>query len=346
MSDVALIMHPECLAHETGRHPEQPARLTAIWDALQAAPLPACVSWLTPSPSTVPQVLRVHREKLVDDVRALAARGGGMIDLDTIVSRRSYEAALLAAGGAIQATRTAWEHPGRRTFALVRPPGHHATPDTAMGFCLFNNVAIAARALLEEQGARRVAIVDFDVHHGNGTQAAFVGDPRVLFCSLHQFPLYPGSGRVEETGEGAGRGLTANLPLPPGCGDLAYRAAFGRVIEPLLRRFQPEIIIVSAGFDAHWADPLAEMRVSTSGFVEMSQVLARLADELCGGRLALCLEGGYDLNALSSSVVAVVMALAGQTARDILGPPPSGALENVDAILDRVCHVHGLGVGR
>lgn len=345
MSDVALIAHPECLAHETGRHPEQTARLEVIWDALQAAPLPAGVSWLTPPPATLPQVRRVHQEKLVDDVRALAARGGGMIDLDTIVSRRSYDAALVAAGGAIQAAQIAWEHPGTRAFALVRPPGHHATPDTAMGFCLFNNVAIATRALLEEQGARRVAIVDFDVHHGNGTQAAFLGDPRVLFCSLHQFPLYPGSGRAEEIGEGAGRGSTANVPLPPGCGDLAYRAAFDGVVEPLLRRFQPEIILASAGFDAHWADPLAEMRVSTSGFVEMARILARLADDLCEGRLALSLEGGYDLNALSTSVVAVVMALAGEDVRDVLGPPPGGAIENVDSILDRVCEIHRLGGG-
>ncbi|MGH2461794.1 MAG: histone deacetylase family protein [Chloroflexota bacterium] len=342
MSDVALIIHPDCLAHETGHHPEQPARLAAIWDALQAAPLPSRVSWLTPPPATVPQLLRVHQEKLVDDVRALAARGGGMIDLDTIVSRRSYEAALLAAGGAIQAVRATWERPGRRAFALVRPPGHHATPETAMGFCLFNNLAIAARAALDELGARRVAIVDFDVHHGNGTQAAFLDDPRVLFCSLHQFPLYPGSGQAEEIGDGAGKGFTANLPLPPGCGDLVYRAAFERVVEPLLRRFQPEIILVSAGFDAHWADPLAEMRVSTGGFVEMAQTIARLADELCAGRLALTLEGGYDLNALASSVVAVVMALAGETAADVLGPPPGGVLENVDAILGRVCQIHRL----
>ena len=347
MSDVALILHPECLAHETGRHPERPARLQAIWDALQAAPLPTSVSWPTPSPATLPQVLRVHRPELVDAVRALAARGGGMLDQDTVVSRRSFAAAVIAAGGAIQAVQTAWENPGRRTFALMRPPGHHATPANAMGFCLFNNVAIAVRAALEEQGAQRVAIVDFDVHHGNGTQAAFDGDPRVLFCSLHQFPLYPGTGRAEEIGTGAASGLTVNLPLPPGCGDRAYRAAFEQVVEPLVRRFRPELIVVSAGFDAHWADALVtqdtQMRVSTSGFVAMARSLADLADGLCGGRFALSLEGGYDLKALSSSVVAVVQALAGATPRDVLGPPPDGELENIAPLLDRVRRLHGLG---
>lgn len=343
MSGVALIMHPECLAHDTGDwHPEKSERLQAIWDALQAAPLPRNVSWLTPNPATLAQILRVHQPRLVDEIRGLAAHGGGMIGLDTVVSRRSFDAALIAAGGAIQAVETAWDTPEQRAFALVRPPGHHATPDTAMGFCLFNNVAVATRVALEEKGAQRVAIVDFDVHHGNGTQDAFIDDPRVLFCSLHQFPLYPGTGRAEEIGEGRARGLTVNLPLPPGCGDGAYRAAFDRVVEPVLRRFQPEIIVVSAGFDAHWADPLAHTRLSTSGFVEMARSLDRLATELCGGRLALSLEGGYDLGALASSVVAVVMALAGDAPRDVLGPPPGGALENVDPLLDHVCRLHGL----
>jgi acetoin utilization deacetylase AcuC-like enzyme len=342
VSDVVLFMHPECLAHETGRHPERPARLQIIWDALQAAPLSPEVTWATPLPATLPQVLRVHQPRLVDEVRALAERGGGMIDMDTVVSRRSFDAALLAAGGAIRAVETAWDHPEKRAFALVRPPGHHATPDIAMGFCLFNNVAIAVRAALEEKGAQKVAIVDFDVHHGNGTQDAFISDPRVLFCSLHQSPLYPGTGRAEEIGEGAARGLTVNVPLPPGCGDVAYRAAFDRVVEPVVRRFQPEIIVVSAGFDAHWADPLAQMRVSTGGFVQMVRSLGRLADDLCGGRLALSLEGGYDLNALSSSVVAVVMALVGDEPRDVLGPAPGGAIETVGPVLDHVRRLHGL----
>lgn len=342
MRAVDLITHPECLAHQTGLHPERPERLQAIWDALQAATLPPSVAWRTPPPATPAQILRVHRPELVQRIQALAAAGGGQLDPDTVVSRRSFEAARVAAGGAIQAVETALDQPGRRTFALVRPPGHHATPETAMGFCLLNNVAIATRAALDERRLERVAIVDVDVHHGNGTQAVFAAEPRVLFCSLHQFPLYPGTGRAEEIGEGPARGNTVNLPLPPGAGDVAYRAAFEKVVEPILRRFRPELIVVSAGFDAHWADPLAQMQVSTRGFVDLIQTLAWLADELSEGRLALCLEGGYDLAALSSTVVAVVVALAGGAPQDVLGPPPGRALENVEPILDRVRRLHGL----
>jgi acetoin utilization deacetylase AcuC-like enzyme len=342
MNDLALILHPECLAHETGRHPESPERLNAIWDALQVAPLPDYITWPTPSPASVEQLTRVHRPELVSFVRDLAARGGGTIGLDTVASHRSYDAALIAAGGAIQATRLGCERPGQRAFALVRPPGHHATPDTAMGFCFFNNVAVAARVALDELGLERVAIVDFDVHHGNGTQDIFYGDKRVLFCSLHQFPLYPGTGRAEETGTGEGRGYTVNIPLPPGSGDLAYRQAFEQIVGPAVRRFQPELILVSAGFDAHWRDPLAEMRVSTTGFVEMTQCLLALSHELCQGRLALTLEGGYDLQALASSVVAVCTTLVGESPRDSLGPPPGGEVTNVGPVLERIRRVHGL----
>jgi acetoin utilization deacetylase AcuC-like enzyme len=342
MTDLALILHPECLAHDTGEHPENPERLNAIWDALQVAPLPGYLTWPTPSPASVEQITRVHRQELVAFVRDLAVRGGGTIGLDTVASRHSYDAALVAAGGAILAAQLTCARPGQRAFALVRPPGHHATPDTAMGFCFFNNVAIAARVALDELGLERVAIVDIDVHHGNGTQDIFYGESRVLFCSLHQFPLYPGTGRVEEAGTGAGRGHTVNIPLPPGGGDVAYRQAFEQIVGPALRRFQPELILVSAGFDAHWRDPLAQMRVSTTGFVKMTRSLISLSDELCEGRLALTLEGGYDLQALASSVVAVVTALVGETPRDVFGPPPGGEVLNVGPVLDRIRRVHGL----
>lgn len=347
MTRVALFMHPECLAHQTGSHPESPSRVSAIWDRLQEARLSPAVSWETPEPATLEQILRVHGPEVVRGVQALCARGGGWIGLDTVVSRRSYAAALLAAGATIDAVKRVVAEPGSRAFALVRPPGHHATPDAPMGFCLFNNVAVAAKAAREEFGLARVAIVDYDIHHGNGTQATFEGDGRVLFCSLHQHPHRyqpPPLGSADAVGTGDGAGLILNVPLPPGSGDAAYRRAFAEVVAPALRRFGPDLILVSAGFDAHWADPLDgnDMRVSTSGFVEMTGTLAGLADELCQGRLALTLEGGYDLAALSTSVVAVVAALSGETPVDVLGPPPAGALENVEPVLDRIKRIHDL----
>jgi acetoin utilization deacetylase AcuC-like enzyme len=342
MNQVVLSMHSTCLAHGTGSHPESASRLNAIWDALQAASWPDGVSYLTPSAATSAQILAVHRPELVDFVRNLAARGGGIIGLDTVLSRHSYDAALVSAGGAIQVTRAAVEAPGTRGFALVRPPGHHATPETAMGFCLLNNIAIAARVAQNELGVGRVAIVDFDVHHGNGTQAVFYEDPSVFFCSLHQFPLYPGTGRAEETGAGPGKGSTLNLPLPPGCGDVAYQVAMREVVMPMLRRFEPELLLVSAGFDAHWADPLAQMRLSTEGFVALARTLVEFADEQCQGRIAFSLEGGYDLTALATSVVATIATLVGGEPRDVLGPPPGGAISSIGTVVERIKKIHEL----
>jgi acetoin utilization deacetylase AcuC-like enzyme len=271
-----VVSHPDMARlHQTGDHPESPERLEVLRAALG--------EWVEPEPATEADLERCHARGYIERIKAV--REPSLLDLDTVCTPTSFPAALLAAGSTIEATR-------REGFALCRPPGHHALPDRAMGFCLFNNVAIAARWAQNELGLERVAIIDWDVHHGNGTQAIFEGDDSVLVVSLHQWPLYPGSGGPDEQAE-----TTLNVPLPAGCGDAEYARAFDEVVEPEVRRFEPELVLVSAGFDAHEDDPLADMRVTVEGFAE----LARRSRAL-GPRIAAVLEGGYNLQTLPACV--------------------------------------------
>ena len=320
-----LYYHPDSLAHDTGGHPERIARLRAVKQVLDDAGLATS----EPEPATAEQVARVHDAGSVAEIERITRQGGGALDVDTVVSEGSYRAALRAAGGAIAAARAALD--GGKGFALGRPPGHHARPGMAMGFCLFNNVAVAAKAAQVEHGVGKVAIVDLDVHHGNGTQESFWEDPSVLFVSTHQYPFYPGSGGINELGAGAGRGATLNLPLPAGCGDAEYLAAVERAVLPKLERFKPELLLLSLGFDAHWADPLAMMQVTIGGYVAMVERLAAVVD----GRLGLVLEGGYNLEALAYGVLAVSRSLRGEPWEDPIGPaptrPPVGDVERVFA---------------
>jgi acetoin utilization deacetylase AcuC-like enzyme len=309
--NAAIIWDEAYAEHATGAHPEGADRISATVDHLRGTDLWPDLTVIKPEAATEDDLLLVHTRRHLMMIKRAGEGGGTWIDSDTHVSPRSYETALLSVGGAIAATGL-WGD-GLVPFALIRPPGHHATPDRAMGFCLFNNVAVATAKLLEE-GCERVAIIDWDVHHGNGTQAAFYDEPRVLFVSMHQWPHYPGSGFFTECGEGAGEGFTVNLPLPAGSGDTDYALAFEAVVEPIVKQFAPQAILVSAGQDIHSGDPLGGMEVTDDGFGMMALRCLALARELCEGRLAFILEGGYDRQATARAVEAVLRAIVSGTA--------------------------------
>jgi len=256
------------------------------------------------------EIERVHDRMHVRAIAASEGRACTRYDPDTAASARSFEAAKLAAGASIDLADAILDGAVNNGFAALRPPGHHAERDRPMGFCLFNNVAIAARHLCVERGLERVLVLDWDVHHGNGTQHTFYGDPSVMYVSLHQYPFYPGTGSADEIGAGDGVGFTVNVPMPAGCGDATYRAAFRDLILPIARSFDPQFVLVSAGFDAHRDDPLASMALSAEAFGDMTDALVALADECCDGRIMCLLEGGYSLEALRDSVKLVLEHLA------------------------------------
>ena len=342
MRPVGYVYDSIYLEHDVEGHPESSGRLQAIVSHLKSSGMFGRLEELPARDATEDDLRLVHSRELVEQVRA-AAGGSRWLDPDTYVVPRSFDVALRSAGGVLAAVDAVLDGDLSRAFSLVRPPGHHATPDRAMGFCLFNNVAIAAAHLLERRGLERVAIIDFDVHHGNGTQDAFYSNGRVLYFSTHQYPFYPGSGDWSEIGEGPGRGAIINVPYPPGCGDEALRAGYREVCVPAVKRFRPQFILVSAGFDAHFADPLAQLRVSTAGYYEIATLLRELADELCEGRIVFALEGGYDYTALGWSVQACFDALMGNVfASDPLGLGPSVRAPDVSALLARVREAHGL----
>ena len=297
----SIIYHPDYLLHETGNHPERKERLLAIMHLIEESEID--LHKIKPEPASIEEMQYVHDPEYINKVKEYSEREIPL-DPDTVLCRESYHAALLAAGGMISAVDDG------RAFALVRPPGHHALSDRGMGFCLFNNIAIGARHA-QRTGYDRVLVVDWDVHHGNGTQHIFYDDPSVFYFSVHQYPHYPGTGSAGETGSGAGQGYTLNVPLPAGSGDAEYINVFKNILIPAALGFDPDIVLVSAGFDAHIDDPLAGMAVTTAGFGRMASIVSSIADRCCDGRLAITLEGGYDLNALSHSVLAVLKVMAG-----------------------------------
>jgi acetoin utilization deacetylase AcuC-like enzyme len=345
------VTHPRLPEHDLASHPEHAGRIRAVWRALDESGLTTRMNAQTATAVSDEAILAVHTPQLLDLLRKTATLGYTVrLDPDTYCTPTSYELARFAAGGVTMAVDAIMDGSAQNALVAIRPPGHHAESGVPMGFCLLNNIAIGARYAQRQHGLQRVLIVDYDVHHGNGTEAIFYDDPSVYFVSIHQganaagAPFYPGTGSVEDTGAGSGEGATLNIPLPPGHGDASYSAFFEQVIAPAARRFRPELILVSAGFDAHWADPLAGEMLSLTGYAHISQIMIDLAAELCNGRIAFVMEGGYNLDALSGGIANIARLLLGDSAIvDAMGAPEAHLVTgDPTALIARLRTLHRL----
>jgi acetoin utilization deacetylase AcuC-like enzyme len=304
MNQTGFIYHNEYLRHDTGSgHPERSDRLRAIVERLNQSGIMGRMRQIQPVPASLDWIEKVHPPEYVQMIERRCLAGEPVLDSgDTHVCRESYSIALLAAGGVLRAVDEVLQANSKTVFCAIRPPGHHAETDSVLGFCLFNNVAIGTRYAQQKYGIDRVAILDWDVHHGNGTQEIFWTDPSVLYVSTHQYPLWPGTGASNETGDGNGEGFTLNCPMRPGSGEREYVEVFQERIMPALHKFRPELLMISAGFDAHRDDPLANINLTNESFAKMTELAMDIAIKYCGGKLVSVLEGGYNLEALAGSV--------------------------------------------
>ncbi len=340
---IGFVYDPIFLEHETGAHPENPDRMRATLALLGECGLLARLARIDARDATPDDLALVHDPRYVAAVHQAARDGGGWADPDTLITPRSYDVAARVVGGTMAAVDAVLAGDVASAFCLVRPPGHHATAVQAMGFCLFNHVAVAAQHARRRHNMERVAIVDFDVHHGNGTQDAFYADPGVLYVSTHEYPFYPGTGPATETGAGEGRGATINIPMPHRSGDAEHRRAFEEVVVPALRRFRPQLVLVSAGYDAHHADDIADQQLSVDGYGALVSMIKDAAAELCDGRVVFALEGGYHLVALPWCVRRTVELLLGEApTRDPLGPAAPRTPPGFNEMLAQVKALHGL----
>ncbi len=347
MIGVGVYTHGDFALHNQPGHPECADRIRAIHRVLDARSREFRGMNAMPfAPASMTELAGVHSIRYLERLQDFCAHGGGMLDGDTYVNEYSFDVAALAAGGAQQAMRDVLHGDVKAGILLARPPGHHAFADHAEGFCLTNSTAIAAFEALNNHGLSRVLIVDWDVHHGNGTESLFYDDPRVMYFSAHQWGIYPGSGKLTDVGLGAGSGYTVNVPLPAGTADEGYLGVMDHVLEPIADRFKPEIVIVSTGYDAHWRDPLAGMGLSLMGYRKMTDVVMRIAGQHSGGKIVAVLEGGYDLDVLSIGVGDLVQQLSGSepTGVDPFGSEPEdgATLERVGSIVDRARILHNL----
>jgi acetoin utilization deacetylase AcuC-like enzyme len=341
MQHTAIAYDPYHKRHNLEGHPENQRRVEESWSLLQVDGILDRLLRVPSTPAPLDAVLRAHSRTYLERLEAAALQGKSYLDADTYLTEYSYQAALLGAGQLLNVVDAVMQGEAQNGISLGRPPGHHAMPNWGMGFCLLGNVGIATRWAQDHYNVERVLIVDFDVHHGNGTQEMFYRDPSVLFFSTHQYPFYPGTGAAYETGEGKAEGSIINVPLPPDVGDQGYLSVFQQLLLPAARLFRPELILLSAGYDAHWLDPLANMRLSITGYTHLLKQVMALADELCQGRLVVALEGGYHIGALSHSILSAVRLLSHshQAVSDPFGPAPGGE-RDIAPLLEKLRHLH------
>lgn len=340
----AYLTHESFTTHDFPGHPEHAGRIEAVWARLREQGLSDRLLQIEPSPATDEQILAVHSAAQLKRLNAVAGQDRIVrLDPDTYALPASPAVARMAAGAAIGAVDAVCGGGADNAIAIVRPPGHHATRDRQMGFCLLNNIAIAAKHAQTRHAARKVLILDYDVHHGNGSQDIFYSDPTLMFMSIHKSPFYPGSGAMEETGAGAGKGYTLNVPIAGGFGDSAYQQIFDDVIWSAAEGFAPDLMLISAGFDAHWADPLAGMQLSLGGYDHLARECIKMAERFCGGKIIFVMEGGYDLEALSHGWRNMVQALLGDDAlSDPYGSAPSASARSIQPLIDAVRRIHKL----
>ena len=330
------VYDPIFLKHTQYGHPESDKRLEAIMDELNTSGLINSLYEIPCREANFKELSLIHTEDYINKVKDTCQSGGGNLDPDTYTTSDSFEAASKAVGGLIELTNQVTSGNLNNGFALVRPPGHHALRFRAMGFCIFSNVALVSKYVIQNSDIERIAIVDFDVHHGNGTQAILEDDGDILYVSTHQFPYYPGTGNYTETGRGNGERATVNFPLTQGVGDNGFKSIYDNVLIPVLKKFKPQLILVSAGYDAHWKDPLAGLSLSLEGYHWISKALIDIADEICDGRIIFALEGGYDLDVLKNGVANTIRALLHQ--EDFIDPIGKSPHEepNIKAYIDQI----------